>query len=363
MASPSAQLPSQPQIPRHGAGAASTLSSSAALLPLEAWQEELRRAYRSPQELLADLSLPESLAPIHSPLAFPFLVPRPFAARMRPGLSDDPLLLQVLPHRDEFAGAPTGSLDPVGDGHSRKAPGLLQKYAGRALLLASGACAVHCRYCFRQNYPYGDEPRTASQWELALEHLRRDSTIGEAVLSGGDPLSLPRIPLERLVRALEDIPHLHTLRIHTRLPIVLPARVDDVLESLLGSTRLRVVVVLHVNHAQEIDDFVVAAVRRLAIARCTLLAQSVLLARINDSVEALTDLSLALWQAGILPYYLHQLDHVRGSQRFEVSDDCACRLVDALRSRLPGYLVPRLVREIAGAPSKTPLPSAPCIDS
>jgi len=318
------------------------------------WQQGLREAFRDPKALAEHLCLPmERLPPLPSGRSFPFLVPRPFADRMRPGDPTDPLLRQVWPDRAEESVTEGERDDPVGDSAAELEPGLLRKYGGRALVVATGSCAVHCRYCFRQNFPYGDSP--PSDWTRRLERLRTETDLRECILSGGDPLTLTDSVLSARISDLASIPHLSTLRIHTRLPVVLPDRVTAELCAVLSRTRLRTVVVFHANHPAEIDAAVRAAAAGLRAAGVQLLNQSVLLAGVNDEASCLESLSLVLWEAGILPYYLHALDPVRGSGRFAVPDDRAVALVQEVRSSLPGYLVPRLVREIPGAPSKTPL--------
>jgi EF-P beta-lysylation protein EpmB len=232
------------------------------------------------------------------------------------------------------------------------APGVLHKYQGRVLLTATGACAVHCRYCFRRHFPYTDANPAADQWCAALAHIAGDKSITEVILSGGDPLTLSDRRLENFTRQLEVIPHVRRLRLHTRLPIVLPERVNDELRGWLGATRLKTVVVVHANHAQEIDASVRVALAHLKGAGVELLNQSVLLRGINDSADALARLSEVLFDAGVLPYYLHMLDKVQGAAHFEVDETAARSLMAELNRRLPGYLVPRLVREIAGSPGK-----------
>ena len=321
------------------------------------WQRELAQAISHPRELLDILGLSrEWLAPAHRAAeSFSLRVPRGFVRRMRREDPNDPLLLQVLPlgleleHHEDF------SFDPVQDLGHRAAPGLLHKYEGRALLIATGACAVHCRYCFRRHFPYAEETAHGALWQAALDQLRADSSISEVILSGGDPLSLGEQRLERLTDDLRHIPHLRRLRVHTRYPVVLPERVSDRLIRWLQGLPWPTVMVIHCNHGNEIDDSVTAACARLRAAGVTLLNQSVLLARVNDSTDALADLSEKLFAAGVLPYYLHLLDRVQGAAHFEVSESRARELVREIRSRLPGYLVPQLVREIAGEPSKTPI--------
>ncbi|MEO6697476.1 MAG: EF-P beta-lysylation protein EpmB [Gammaproteobacteria bacterium] len=326
-----------------------------------AWQIELAQAINDSAQLLQMLGLGgvQSLAAAHSTRDFALRVPRGYVARMRMGDPHDPLLRQVLPIAEEQAVAPGFSSDAVGDIKAMTIPGLLHKYHGRVLLVTTGACAVHCRYCFRRHFPYADANPATGQWEAALDYIRADPSIHEVILSGGDPLSLTDQRLALLSSRLVDIPHLRTLRIHTRLPIVLPARVDDALLSWLTGNRLKPVVVVHANHANEIDDAVRAALGRFTAAHVPLFNQSVLLHGVNNSAAALADLSHALFNAGVTPYYLHMLDRVQGAAHFEVDEAAACQLLDELLRILPGYLVPRLVREREGAPNKLSVLTAP----
>ncbi len=321
------------------------------------WQQIWREAVTDPVELLRLLDLSAHAADLLPPAdtGFALRVPRGFVARMRRGDPADPLLLQVLPQAAELGEVPGFTRDAVGDLGARAANGLLHKYDGRALLIATGSCAVHCRYCFRRHFPYAEETAAANRWQLALGHLRADASIGEVILSGGDPLSLSTPKLAELTQALTSIPHVRRLRIHTRLPVVLPERVDAEFGGWLAALPLQKVVVLHANHPQEIDPAVADACAALRAAGATVLNQAVLLRAVNDDADVLAALSERLFEAGVLPYYLHQLDRVAGAAHFEVPDDVALALVDALRTRLPGYLVPRLVREVAGAPSKLPV--------
>lgn len=282
-------------------------------------------------------------------------VPRPFAARMRRGDPTDPLLRQVLPLDDELRPMPGFVDDAVGDLAARDAPGVIRKYQGRALLITTGSCAVNCRYCFRRHFPYAEENAAAGRWQDAIARLQSQKDVSEVILSGGDPLSLRTERLAELTAGLSAIPHLRRLRIHTRLPIVLPSRVDRALTAWLSTLPWPVVVVIHANHANEFDAAVDTALAHLGRSGAVLLNQSVLLAGVNDSVEALVDLSERAFEAGVLPYYLHALDPVRGAAHFDVPDPVARTLVGAVRDRLPGFLVPRLVREVPGAASKTPL--------
>ncbi|MEM9290076.1 MAG: EF-P beta-lysylation protein EpmB [Acidobacteriota bacterium] len=290
---------------------------------------------------------------------FPVRIPWSFVHRMRSGDPEDPLLLQVLPTAEEQS-QPSGFLDdPLGENQALAAPGLLRKYRSRALLMVTGACAVHCRYCFRRHYPYGENGGETESFDGALQHLASDPRIDEIILSGGDPLAASDRRLRELVQRLGAIPSLQRLRIHTRLPVVLPERIGDDLMSWLTASRLRPVMVIHANHARELSPEVGDAMARLRAAGVTVLNQSVLLAKINDSVAALEALSLRLFDLGVMPYYLHLLDRVQGAAHFEVAEDRARRLMQQLSTRLPGYLLPRLVREEKGRSAKTPIPWRP----
>jgi EF-P beta-lysylation protein EpmB len=271
---------------------------------------------------------------------------------MRPGDPLDPLLLQVLPRpaeREQVAGF---SADPLEEHAALTSPGLVQKYAGRVLLLATGGCAVNCRYCFRREFPYAESGASQAGIEAAVETIAADATIHEVILSGGDPLLLDDSRLATLVAKLEAIPHIRRLRIHSRLPIVLPSRVTDSLTATLARTRLTCVMVVHANHPAELDSSVAAAIGRLTDARVILLNQAVLLAGVNDSVDVLQALSERLIDLKIIPYYLHLLDRVQGTAEFEVAEEAACILHARLREVLPGYAVPRLAREVPGEPAK-----------
>ena len=321
------------------------------------WQRLWRDAVRDPRELLALVGLPALAARVSDTAAaqFPLRVPRGFVARMRPGDPADPLLRQVLPIDDEDRLVPGFVLDAVGDREARGGTGIVHKYDGRALLVATGSCAIHCRYCFRRHFPYGKETAAANQWREALAYLAADPSLAEVLLSDGDPLSLATPKLAEFTDALAGLPHVRRLRLHTRLPVVLPERVDDALLAWLSALPQQRVVVIHANHANEIDAGVARALGELRRAGATLLNQAVLLRGVNDDVSAQAELSERLFEAGVLPYYLHQLDRVAGTAHFEVPEAEALALHSALAARLPGYLVPRLVREVAGAPAKLSL--------
>lgn len=321
------------------------------------WQRAWREAVRDPRELLAMLGLDAVAAGISDAAAaqFPLRVPRGFVARMRHGDLHDPLLRQVLPVDAEERIVPGFGLDAVGDGAARKAEGVIQKYRGRALLVTTGSCAVHCRYCFRRHFPYAEETAAREGWREAVAAVAHDPTIDEVILSGGDPLSLATSKLAELTAQLAAIPHVKRLRIHSRLPVVLPERVDPALLQWLSALPWPVALVVHANHANEFDPEVDAAMARLRGAGAQLLNQAVLLRGVNDSVHALAALSERGFAAGVLPYYLHQLDRVQGTAHFEVDDQRARALHTALAARLSGYLVPKLVREIQGDTGKRPL--------
>ncbi|WP_277976869.1 EF-P beta-lysylation protein EpmB [Pantoea endophytica] len=323
----------------------------------EDWLQQLADVVTEPAELLQLLSLDQ-----HADLAagadarklFALRVPRAFIARMKKGDATDPLLLQVLTSRQEFIDAPGYSTDPL-DEQSSVVPGLLHKYRNRALLLVKGGCAVNCRYCFRRHFPYQDNQGNKRNWQAAIDYIATHPELDEIIFSGGDPLMAKDHELAWLVGALEKIPHLKRLRIHSRLPVVIPSRITESLCQILADTRLQVLMVSHINHAQEIDDELRYGMQMLKRAGVTLLNQSVLLRDVNDDAQTLADLSNALFDAGILPYYLHVLDKVQGAAHFFVSDEEARGLMRQLLPMVSGYMVPKLAREIGGEPSKTPL--------
>jgi len=321
----------------------------------QAWQIALANAIKDPQELLKQLGLSDKLIAIKGDIIknFPLRVPQSYINKMRYGDVNDPLLRQVFPLIDESYFVEHFVTDPVGDNLAVSSPGLLQKYHGRALLVTTGACAIHCRYCFRRHFPYGDSNPLAGQWQHTLSTISNDSSINEVILSGGDPLVLSDNKLQKLVQDLEQVPHLKRLRIHTRLPIVLPERVDPHLISWLENTHLQTIMVIHANHANEIDSDVADALNKLRLAGCQLLNQAVLLRGINDNAEILIALSERLSDVSVLPYYLHLLDPVAGASHFDVADHVGVELINNIRTKLPGYLVPRLVREQQGETSKT----------
>lgn len=321
------------------------------------WQSSLQNALSNLDELCSfiGLSVQDHAQLQRAGQDFPICVPREFAARIQKGNPRDPLLLQVLPQAAELIQTAGYSTDPLAEAHFNPLPGLLQKYHGRVLITLTGRCAIHCRYCFRRHFPYQENTPGSAGREQLLEMIRNDHTIQEVILSGGDPLTVSDRVLQSLLAALETIPHVTTLRIHTRLPIVIPARVTHELIDLLKNTRLQCVMVMHVNHANEIDDSVIAVCQRLRAAGVMLLNQSVLLKAINDDVDTLVQLSHKLFAAGILPYYLHLCDKTQGTAHYDVNEAQANLLMTAIRARLPGYLVPQCVRETPGAANKVPL--------
>lgn len=321
------------------------------------WQREWQAALRDPAALLEQLQLdPGLLGPARQAAGlFPLRVPQAYLARIRPGDPDDPLLRQVLPLGAEAVETPGFTDDPVGDGASLQAGGVIHKYRGRALLVATGACAINCRYCFRRHFPYADASASSGHWAEALAYLRRDNTIHEAILSGGDPLSLNDRRLRELAEGLAEIPHLRRIRVHSRLPVVLPSRIDTDLLEWFAGTRLSAVMVIHANHPNELDTVVANVLQRLAEHGVRLYNQTVLLRRVNDDADVLEALGERLFDLGVQPYYLHLLDRVQGAAHFEVPETEACRLMRTLAARTPGYLLPRLVREVAGEPWKVPI--------
>lgn len=319
------------------------------------WQQDFAAAITDPAELAAVLDLPETwVEPARrAATLFALRVPRSFVARMRPGDPHDPLLRQVLPVEQECDPSPGFEADPLHESEARRSAGLLQKYAHRALVITTGACAMHCRYCFRREFPYDDERGDTGRWQAAVATLRADVSLREVILSGGDPLSLSTARLRALSDALRPATHIESLRLHTRNAIVLPSRVDAALLEWIRSLPWRVTVVLHVNHPQELQGDALEAIARLRETGALLLNQAVLLRGVNDDASVLANLSRRLHSQGVLPYYLHLLDRVNGTAHFEVPEHEGIALVDALAKELPGYLVPKLAREQPGAAAKT----------
>lgn len=321
------------------------------------WQAVLASAITDPAELCRLLDLPPSWAAGAGRATgeFPLLVPRTYAARIRPGDPTDPLLLQVLPRKEELEEAPQFTKDPLGEAEATRTPGLLAKYQNRLLMVTTGACPVHCRFCFRRHFPYADLPGLTTRWEAAAARIAADPSIHEVILSGGDPISTKDGALTHLIERLAAIPHLRRLRVHSRFPVLIPQRVTPGLLAALRSTRLTATVVVHVNHPAEIDAAVAEALGRLVDAGIPVLSQSVLLRGVNDRVEILAELCERLVDLRVMPYYLHQLDRVAGTAHFEVPETTGRGLIAELRKRLPGYAVPRYVRETPHDPSKVVL--------
>lgn len=325
--------------------------------PTSDWRLAWRQSLTDPRQLLARLGLAGHAGQLLAPAdtGFPLRVPESYLQRMRPGDPDDPLLRQVLPAAAELEAVPGYRDDAVGDLAASRAPGVIHKYHGRVLLIATGACAINCRYCFRRHFPYARELAARDRWRAALDYIAGDPSVHEVILSGGDPLSLDTGKLAEFTDALAGISHVRSLRLHSRLPIVLPERVDQALLAWMRGLPWPLTVVVHANHGNEIDATTATALRTLRDNGALVLNQSVLLAGVNDDVAALETLSWRLHQSATVPYYLHLLDQVAGAAHFHVDASRARRIHVQLRARLPGYLLPRLVREIAGEPAKTPL--------
>jgi len=329
----------------------------------QAWQRELAGALSGLGELLTYVGLSRGrLAEVpqlaeQAAAEFPVRVPRTFADRIRKGDPSDPLLLQVLATGLETDAEPGFTDDPLREIEASPIPGLLAKYTGRVLVIATSACAVHCRYCFRRHFPYHDMLLTERHAEEVAAYVQNHPSVHEVILSGGDPLSLSDSKLRSLVRCFASITHLRRLRIHSRLPIVIPARVTDELIALLADLQLQPVIVLHCNHPNELDGTVRQAVLKFRSSGILLLNQSVLLRGVNDSVETLAALSERLVSFGVMPYYLHTLDRVRGASHFDIPRSRALSILESMSATLPGYLVPRFVTEEPDRPAKTPLVS------
>jgi len=322
----------------------------------ESWQQQLNHAFSQVDALCHYLNIDmDSLPELQANASFPVKVPRCFADCMEPGNPDDPLLKQVLPLQEENIAVAGFVSDPVGDLAAMAEAGLIHKYQGRALLITTAACAIHCRYCFRRNFPYSDNQITPQKRHRALDYIAHHSELEEIILSGGDPLLLSDNKLEQLLENLQKIPHIKRIRLHSRLPVVLPARITPHLVQLLASGPQKTILVLHANHPNELSAQVAVACQQLKPRNITLLNQSVLLKGVNDCADTLYALSERLFECDILPYYLHQLDPAQGTAHFAISDSKALSLYHQIQSRLPGYLVPKLVREIAGAAYKIPL--------
>jgi len=346
-------------IPKSQASNHLALEQASETSPL--WVTELRQAIRDPLVICKELDIDPAAWPGLAEgfqlghQLFKTLVPRPFLQRMQKGKLNDPLLLQVLPSQEEDLDFPGFVSDPLQEAKFNPLPGLIHKYKSRVLLTLSGACAINCRYCFRRHFPYAENSLSKKALANILEYLKAHPSINEIILSGGDPLATPDRRLQEIIQQLEGLPQIKRLRIHTRLPVVLPSRVDQQLLHWIEATRFQVVMVVHINHPQELDEQLESALRKLSAAGVTLLNQSVLLKQVNDHAEVLTLLSEKLFAAGVLPYYLHAFDPIKGAAHFATDDQQAKTIHAELLANLPGYLVPRLVREYSDQPSKTPL--------
>ncbi len=323
------------------------------------WQTEMAAAFSDLNELLVWLEIdqfssqdPVLSASLAASADFPLRVPKDYAERIEKGNPRDPLLLQVLPTATELDLTPGFVNDPVDDLGAEQDHGLLRKYAGRALLITTGACAIHCRYCFRRNYPYQNAQISSSDPSATIAYIKENTTINEVILSGGDPLSLSDRKLAPLMEQLDNIPHIQRLRLHTRTPVVLPNRIDQPFINWISHIKTPVTVVIHCNHPNELSDLVVAKLKSIRDCGVQLLNQAVLLHRVNDNALTLIKLSEQLFAAGVLPYYLHMLDPVRGAAHFDVTEDAALKIMAQLQQNLSGYLVPKLVREVIGANAK-----------
>lgn len=324
------------------------------------WTRSLQQAFTNADALCSYLELSDvdKMAISAACTDFPLLVTREFAARMQKGCASDPLLLQVLPQYAETISVPGYSPDPLQENQQNPIPGLLHKYRGRVLVTLTGRCAIHCRYCFRRHFPYADNNPGSTGRQALIDYIVADASIEEVILSGGDPLIANDKLLQEFIDKIADIAHVTTVRIHSRLPVVIPTRITNELLAILANTRLHSVLVYHINHANEIDEAVIMQAKRLKSAGVTLLNQSVLLAGVNDSANTLMALSKRLFSAGILPYYLHLCDKTQGTAHFDVSLAKAQVIMSQLRAQCPGYLVPACVQEIAGELSKVPLPQS-----
>ena len=321
------------------------------------WQQQLKDAVTSSVVLLELLGLQkEQLGDVAQVTVahqqFAVRVPRPFIAKMEKGNADDPLLKQVLVHSQELDVVAGYTRDPLAEMSANPLPGLLHKYKTRVLLTLSVACAVNCRYCFRRHFPYEDQAMDFSRQQAVIAYLREHPEINEVILSGGDPLMLKDQRLDDWLQQLEAVQSLTRLRIHTRFPVVIPDRITFELAQTLSRSRLKAIVVLHINHRNEIDDALIKQLKLLLSENVLLLNQSVLLQGVNDDVGVLTELSEKLFYSGVLPYYLHCLDKVQGAAHFDLKKSQVLALYQQLQGQLPGFLVPKLVEERAGVAHK-----------
>lgn len=324
---------------------------------LLSWQDELRQLITQPQALFSILGLPadELDAALKATTQFPLRATHSYVKAIRKGDRNDPLLLQILPVGLELSTSPEYSDSPLKEHEFNPTPGLIHKYQGRVLLVGTSQCAINCRYCFRRNFDYQANSPTRKLWGEALEYIRCDRSIEEVILSGGDPLTLSNSQLRWLANELERIPHVARLRVHSRLPVVLPSRIDEQLVEIFSTSRLDVAWVIHCNHPQELTSEVGAALEMIRGSNIALLNQSVLLKNINDCAKTLGHLSKRLFSLGVLPYYLHVLDKVSGAAHFDIPENQARLIHQEMVENLSGYLVPKLVKEVPHAASKTPV--------
>ena len=331
---------------------------SALLYQEQNWQSQLSDLITDPAELLSILNLSAEQLLSSAVLAsqeFKLRVPRAFVEKIEKSNPLDPLLLQVLPHHLELEDHAGFVTDPLGEEEANQQPGVLHKYKSRFLLTLTGACAVHCRYCFRRHFPYQENLPKNDDWVNIKAYIESQPDINEIILSGGDPLTLSNRKLQLWIERLESIAQIKYLRIHSRVPIVIPSRIEEEFISILKNSRLRIILVIHSNHASELDDYTCSKLHELTNNKITLLNQAVLLKGVNDSADVLTDLSYKLFDTGVMPYYLHVLDKVKGAHHFDSNAQDIQDIYTQVLANLPGYLVPKLVREIAGENNKTPL--------
>ena len=322
------------------------------------WQSQLSDLITDPSELLhvLELSSEQLLSgAIMASEQFKLRVPRAFVRKMQVGNPLDPLLLQVLPHHLELEEHPEFVTDPLGEEAANQMPGVLHKYQSRFLLTLTSACAIHCRYCFRRHFPYQENLPKNEDWLKIKHYIEQNPSINEVILSGGDPLTLSNRKLALWIERLSSLDQIKIVRIHSRVPIVIPNRIDEEFISILKNSRLRIIVVIHSNHASELDDYTCSKLLQLSLHHITVLNQAVLLKGVNDSAQSLTELSYRLFEARVMPYYLHVLDKVKGAQHFDLRSSQIDQIYNDVLASLPGYLVPKLVREIAGEKNKTPL--------
>nr|WP_244959800.1 EF-P beta-lysylation protein EpmB [Marinomonas primoryensis] len=319
------------------------------------WSQHLSQALTSLPELVKHLGLSEKLSQqgIEAHQSFKLLVPRPYLSRIEYGNPNDPLLLQILPSAAEMQKVIGYTKDPLEEADHNPQKAIVHKYKRRLLVITTGTCAVNCRYCFRRHFPYGDNQLAQAEWQSVIEYLEKHPEVNEVILSGGDPLMMKDALLADKIRLLEALPQIKRLRIHSRLPVVIPARVCDDMLTWINKSRLDIIMVWHINHANEMDNELAQAAFKLKQAGVTLLNQGVLLKGINDTVDAQVNLSEAVFDAGILPYYMFTLDPVEGAAHFDISIEDAQRLMGKVAAELPGYLVPRLAKEIPGKPAKS----------